>query len=486
MIQLRPYQSHCLNEVRNAFIQKHRSVCIVAPTGAGKSVLCSSVVEQHLRQPQAIGVLIAVPRIELVTQMAEHIRSVAPQYDVGIIAPGQAPSPNSRVQISTIQTLLARPEVRPWASLLILDEAHHYAATDWSTILKDYPHAYTIGLTATPERQDGRPLGDIFTALVVAASYSQLIQQGYLVDCRCFAPDEAVANGLAQDPLQAYRTYADGQSGFAFCASVKQAQKLAEQFTAEGIPAKCITHKTPRAERAQYLRDFKAGELKILTNMNALTEGVDVPSASVCILARTVGHAGNFLQMAGRVLRPAPGKTHATLIDLTGAVLEHGLPTQDREYHLDGTAITHEKLPNLWTCPACGIVSEGRRPEACTSCGFVFPAQEQKQLRIYSFELRQVYAGAQTPADAKLKEFQRLMKLAAEKGWALYFVRKLFRELFHEDGQENFATLPMETKRAEYERLAAVAREKGYKPGWAGVQFHKLFGQWPAFPKRAA
>lgn len=482
-VVLRDYQARTLDDVRAAILEGHRSVCVVAPTGAGKSVLCSAAVNRHLLNPAAAGVLIAVPRIELVTQMAAHLRSVLPAYDVGIIAPRHDPSPTSRVQVSTIQTLLARPTARPPASLLILDEAHHYAADDWSTILRDYPTAYTIGLTATPERQDGRALGDLFSAMVVAAPYSKLIADGYLVDCQTFAPEEVVDHGLAQDPLAAYQKHTPGERGFVFCRSVAQAKDLAGQFNQAGVGAACITDATPKADRAAYLDSFRRGTLRILTNVYCLTEGVDIPAASVCMLARSVGHAGAYMQMVGRVLRPADGKTHATLIDLTGAVHIHGLPTQDREYHLDGQAITHTKLPSLRTCQACGFVMEGR-PEACTRCGFVFPVREAEPLRIYSLDLRRVYAGDATPTDAKIAERDRLLALAKRKGFGLYFVVKEYRRLFN--AQPDLSCLSEEARRQEWERLRGAALAKGYKAGWASHQYRTLFGVWPRFTDRAA
>lgn len=482
-IVLRDYQRDCLDAARAKALEGHRAICIVAPTGAGKSVLCAATVRRHLMNPTATGVLIAVPRIELVQQMAGHLRTVLDELDVGIIAPRHDQSPASRVQVSTIQTLIARKHVRPPASLLIIDECHHVMASEWVTIVQDYPTAYTIGLTATPERQDGRALGDLFTALVVAAPYSKLIRDGYLVDCQTFAPEEIVKSGLAQEPVAAYQKHTPGERGFVFCQSVAQAKDLARQFNEQGIPAACITDKTPRAERAAALSDFRDGALRILTNVYCLTEGVDIPAASVCMLARSVGHVGAFLQMVGRVLRPFPGKQHATLIDLTGAVHLHGLPTQDREYHLDGDAITHTKLPSLRTCQACGFVMEGR-PEACTRCGFIFPVQEQPELRIYSLELRRVYAGDDTPTDAKIKERDRLVDIALRKGFGLYFVIKEYKRLFN--AQPSLTHLPDDVKRAEWDRLRTTALTKGYKMGWASHQYRTLFGTFPRFTDRAA
>jgi hypothetical protein len=146
---------------------------------------------------------------------------------------------------------------------------------------------------------------------------------------------------------------------------------------ADEIGSRCgVVHgEQPADERADVLRRFRAGELDAVANVFVLSEGFDDPAVSVCILARKPAHAGTFLQMVGRVLRPAPGKTHATLVDLCGSVFGHGPPDLEREYSLDGEAISGVAREAIRQCPTCGGVFAAG-VTACPLCGEALPVKE--------------------------------------------------------------------------------------------------------------
>jgi superfamily II DNA or RNA helicase len=414
-------------------------------------------------------------RIELVKQAADRLRLAG--MDVGIIAPSEPWSPAAPVQVATVQSLAAR-ELRPEATLFVWDEAHHANAEEWAKVAGHYTDSRHAGLTATPERTDGKPLGDMFDDLVVAAQYSELLAAGHLVQCKVFQPPEIFGNGLAQDPLLALQRYAQpGQRGFVFNASVKLANETAERFTQAGVAAAPISFKTPGWQRAMFLEQFARGELKYLTNQNVLTEGVDVPDASVCMLASACSHVSGFLQKVGRVLRPAKDKPFALVIDLSGATLVHGMPTEDRIYSLDGKGIKRTSVAPMKSCPECGATILAAYPE-CPSCGYAFPRKAREAgPRIYDLELREVYAGSETPDDAKKREYRRLRQLQKSRGFSLYFVVKSYRDLFGVEPVIEDAS--MDERRFELVRLQALARSKGFKPGFAAVRYKKLFGMYP-------
>ena len=465
----RPYQQRAIDAVRHRWEHGARCVCLVIPTGGGKTFTAA-------RLCNGSRVLWIAHRRELIDQAAEALRAEFDPRDVGIIAPGHDRHPAARVQVATVQTLLARGD-RPAADLVVLDECHHHVAADWARVHEAYPEARAIGLTATPERSDGKPLGDVFEALVVGATYSELIADGYLVPCRVYQPPDALGSReLAQDPLAAYQRYTPGAQAFVFSGSVKLAYEQAERFTAAGIPSAVVEAKSKRADRAKALSDFSAGRVQCLHNVYALTEGVDVPSASAIVLARGCDHVGMYLQIAGRILRPYPGKEEATLVDLTGASLQHGLPTVDRSYSLDGDGISGPSVQPLRNCLKCGACYPSR-PGPCPECGYEPPVRTPPPPRIYSLELRAVFAGDATPADAKRREYERLRSVARERGWALYWVCKEYRKLF--------GALPIiddatdEERVHELSRLIALVRERGYKPGFAAVRYRELFGSWP-------
>lgn len=474
MIQpLREYQQNAVVGVIKHWEGGTRCVLLVAPTGAGKTRLAEEFVYRELAAGGSV--LFIVHRRELLRQASSRLEKRFGKLEVGIVAPGEDAQPFAKIQVGTVQTLLARG-IRPDVSLVIFDEAHHYAASDWSDLVQHYGTARLLGLTATPERQDGRPLGDLFSGMVVAAKYTELVRDGFLVPCACYQPPASMGGDLAQDPLAAYQRYAENSRTFGFAASVALAHELAERFTAAGYPSACIHAQTPRRERDEIVDRFSAGELRAIWNCNTMTEGVDVPAARCVILARSFRHVGSYLQAAGRVLRPHPDKPHAILIDLTGATLAHGMPTEDREYSLDGEGIKRTSLAPLRNCAECGatVLSAVR---VCPECGYEAPAQEKPDPKIYDLELKAVFAGADTPSDAKGREYRRLRQVAKDKGWSLGWVVREYKKLFNEDPV--MVDVGEEEQREELARLRALAAEKGWKPGFAGVRFKTMFGKWP-------
>jgi DNA repair protein RadD len=476
---LRPYQSRAIAEWEAA---PERAVCIVAPTGAGKSVLGRTIAAGAVHAGQRV--LWLAHRIELLTQAVGHL--AATDTYAGILAAGYDRDPHAPVQCASVDTLLARPADRPPAELIVWDEAHHSVAETYRTLLDSYPAARIVGLTATPQRQDGKPLGDIFSRLVIAAQYSELLSAGHIAPCRVFRPDENLKGDLACQPLDAYRKCGNGERGFGFANSVTTAAQLADQFTADGIPSAAISGKTGTQERADILARFKSGALRFLWNMHVLTEGVDVPDASVCILARGVGHAGPYLQMVGRVLRTHPGKAQARLLDLSGASHTHGLPTSDREYALHGRAIRCAEEP-VRNCPACGCTYECSL-DTCPECGHT-PERQARQLpRIWNLELREAIEGAGgdpslVGSGQKAGEWLRLLSLCRDRQWSLSWAAKKYRELFQEDPPLELVSGPQ--RLAELTLLTREARTRGHKAGAAAHRYKSLFGGWPSKAMKA-
>ena len=474
--RLRDYQERACGEVATAW-QSCRAVCLVAPTGAGKTRMGSELVS---REPGRV--LWITHRNELVEQSADALRALG--LDVGIVSAKRQENTDARVLVASWQTLVARADLRPSAELLVIDECHHVGAEEWTNVVNDYAKSRVLGLTATPQRRDGKPLGDVFQALVVAAQYSELIKAGHLVPCRLLRPPQPMGSDLANDPLETYIKRSAGKSCIAFCRSIGESEKLAERFTEAGHPAKCISADTPGPLRAMYIEAFRSGDLTALTCVFTLTEGFDHPPTEVCLLARGCSHVGTYLQMVGRVLRPAPGKDAAIVIDLCGISWLHGTPTEDRNYSLDGRPISSSGA--LRVCGACGFTwdpADHPKKPGCPSCGFVPDAVPVTPPRIWDLELQEVFAGADTPDSAKLREWQRLRRLCKEKRWGLSFAFKEYKKLFTDPPPVGDVT--DDEWREEYQRLAAFAQQRGYKPGFALVRFKEMAGRWPLRAWRA-
>lgn len=333
MTVLRDYQERAVRETREHWASGARSVCLVAPTGAGKTRMGEELIDG------ADPVLWCAHRRELVTQTHKRLAQRFGSRAVGMVLSGEREQPAARIQVGTVQTLLARG-ARPPGRRLVLDEAHHYEADEWAALVQAYPEAHVLGLTATPQRQDGRPLGDTFQQLVVSASYSELIAANYLVPARVHRPSRYLGNDLAQDPVAAWLALSEGSRTFMFCSRVIAAYAWAKRFRRAGVRAEVIEGETPTRAREETLALFAKGTVRVIVNVNTMTEGVDVPEARTVLLARSFGHVGGYIQAVGRALRSAPNKPDMILIDLVGASIRHGLPTKDREYSLEGRAIS--------------------------------------------------------------------------------------------------------------------------------------------------
>jgi DNA repair protein RadD len=467
---LRDYQTRAVRRVREEW-GSHRAVCLVAPTGSGKTTMGVALAFDHDR------VVWVAHRRELVKQAMERLEGEG--LRVGAICPGLEADASAPVQVGTIQTLLAGGHAPP-ADLLVLDEAHHYAkaAKHWNSFQDAYQDTRMLGLTATPQRSDGSPLGDVFGGIVEAATYSELIKAEHLVDCHVYrSPANKVEKGWATTPLEAYQADGDGGQGFAFYDRVDRAHEWSDKFDDAGIASAVISGKTKPADRTDIMDRFQEGDLRVLHNVYTLTEGVDVPAASVAIMARCPQHVSQYIQMVGRVLRPHESKPHARLLDISGASHLHGFPTEDRVYTLDGKGIIPAEKSTTRKCLECGHVY-ARSMDSCPMCGTAAPKQGPPTIRIYSETLRRVYAGADTPDDSKRREYLRLRGLALRKGYRIGWVLWHYGKLFPDERPDTGDVTPDEWKE-EHMHLSKIAREKGYKKGWVGHKFKAMSGRWP-------
>ncbi len=248
-MKLRPYQGVLVDGGRDLFLKGHRAVLLVAPTGGGKTIVFSYMgAEAASRQRR---VLILVHRVELVRQTLKKLAWTGAR--VGVIQRKFKGDLSAPIQIASVQTLCKRLHKIPYQfDLIIVDEAHHAPAGSWSKIIKHYPQARILGVTATPIRTDGSGLDNIFDAIYIGPQYQELIEDGYLVKPLVFAPkqkidlthirmrmgeyDTAEAEEIFDKPsvtgsaVGHYRDLCAGKPAIVFCISVRHAQHVAEEF----------------------------------------------------------------------------------------------------------------------------------------------------------------------------------------------------------------------------------------------------------------
>ena len=388
MIQLRPYQTEILDEARALMRRGVRSLVIESPTGSGKTALTAMMVKTAVSR--GIKCWFLMHRSELLKQSMATFRNV--EVPFGVVASGFTLDPTQDVHLCSIGSLRKRMSRLAPPGLIIYDEAHHTAAKQWAEIRLAYPNAFHVGLTATPERLDGKGLSAYFSEIIHGPRVRWLIQNGYLSDYRLVIPPGGVdATGVhklagdfnhaelavvADQPMivgnavREYLKYARGKRAIARHVNIDLSKKLAAEFMANGVPAIHVDGKTPRAQRDAAMDSFVRGETLVLTNVDLFSEGVDVPSVECVLDLRPTASLTLCLQFWGRGLRPSPGKIRAVLIDMAGNYRRHGLPCEPREWDLEGRKKRSKKVSVVTNteCPACygafvGIFS------VCPDCG---------------------------------------------------------------------------------------------------------------------
>jgi superfamily II DNA or RNA helicase len=398
MIEDRPFQDDAVTRTREEVAQG-RNVCLVAPTGTGKTTIAA----KHIEQEENKHVLWLTHRRELVFQPRDRLTEFG--IEAGVILAGEPLNQMARVQIASIQTLWSRcirgSTDLPHANLIFVDEAHHVRARTYRHIIESYPEARVVGMTATPCRRDGRGLGSTFDVMVETPQIEQMIEMGYLVKTRVWAPSTPDLTGvhtrkgdyveaelaervdrpeLVGDIVTHWHRLGDGRQTIVFATSVAHSIHLCEEFVKSDVKAAHIDGFTPKDERDEILRQLAAGDVKVVVNCQVLTEGFDCPDVGTIVLARPTRSMGLYRQMLGRGLRPAPGKCDCLVLDHAGATFAHGHIEEPVVWTLreDRKAFTKPKERNgecaerrLLACTECGAVPElvkGGRVKGRTGC----------------------------------------------------------------------------------------------------------------------
>jgi DNA repair protein RadD len=471
-LELWPYQRDVDARLEACIAAGRRRPLIAMATGAGKTVVIAVVINDWVQR--GARVLFLAHRHELITQASAKLLA-AGVHDHAILKAGFPPRLMAPLQVGSVQTIHARAfrtkKIELGAfDLVVIDEAHHARARTYQQIVDAFPNAVIIGLTATPCRGDGLGLGNIFNALIEGPSVEELIREGRLVGTRVFAPVRPdVADGiktqqgdyvvgqlasrmntdaLVGDIILHWHRHGADRRTVCFAVDVKHSLHIRDEFRRAGVLAEHIDGTTPLEERTAILAKLSAGEIGVVSNCMVLTEGWDQPAVSCLVLARPTRQLGLFRQMVGRVLRPAPGKDVAIILDHSGATFRHGFAedpiawTLDQDEravnkrHVARFAEPHHR--GLVECPKCSAVRvEG---QACGSCDW----KPTPKPRHVDFE------------DGDLGEVKRDRSVLAAPIDELRFFREL-KGILIEKRQRN----------------------PSIKPGYPAAKFKEKFGRWP-------
>ena len=408
---LRPYQEKAIKEIFNKWKEGKKSVLFQMPTGTGKTILFTEIAKLGVNATRKRKILIVVHRKELVEQIKSELTKK--DVDAGIIM-ADVPSDYSKyAQIAMIQTLSRREH--PEADLVIIDECHHAKAETYKELWSIYPNAKFLGVTATPTRLSGEGFDDLFDELIVSMSINKFIEQKHLVPVKhyaCASPDLSnikkskgdyetqalsramLTNAVMSDVIETYIEHCNNKSTIIFAVDLEHSKSIVQRFKAKGISAEHIDGKTPKDIRQQILADFKSGTIKIVSNVEIITEGFDFPMCEAVLLARPTKSLTLYLQMVGRVMRTANNKIEGIVLDNAGLWLEHGLSSMDREWQLNGAKKKKEPQINkdIIAIDTDGFIKEinRKRPMEIKGLQLIPLTAEYKRLKHFETILHSV------------------------------------------------------------------------------------------------
>jgi len=339
--KLRSYQKECIDTVCSGFDEGLSAQLVQLPTGSGKTVIFWHIIKQ--RGDRA---LIVAPTRELTEQVEQTGQVVCSEQTTWRKHSSYWQQDFHHCVMTTQSATFALRKgklagFRP--SILIVDEAHRSRSEGLQELIEHYKakDVPVLGLTATPERLDGKSLLEVYDTLSYEKTLIELMRAGHLVDLKCYRVRTGCRltnvkinmGDIAPVSLKQLETderdkiigrtctqQLKGKKTIVFCLSVRHAQSIAERLRADGEKAQAIYGDMSKRERERILRDFASGEIRILCNCQLLTEGFDEPSIEAVVLARPTKSKALYCQMVGRGVRPYSGKKHCLVYDMTDEV----------------------------------------------------------------------------------------------------------------------------------------------------------------------
>lgn len=409
---LRDYQQRALDMLFEYFEQHSGNPCLVLPTGAGKSHIIAEFCAKTLQTWPDQRILMLTHVKELIEQNAAKMREHWPDAPLGIYSAGlRQRTAGKPIIFAGIQSVAKKADLLGWVDIVMIDEAHrisHAAEGNYRRLIDQLttvnPALRVIGLTATPYRLGHGYITDppaLFTHLIEPIGVMELVAQGYLAPLRSLATatkfdlggvrkkageyveadlDEAVntqemnASVAAEIVDKAY----ERRSWLVFCVGVKHAFAMRDALQALGVTAETIVGTTPADERARIIADFKAGNIRALTNANVLTTGFDAPNVDLIAACRPTLSTSLYVQMLGRGTRLKEHVKDCLVLDFAGLTHAHGVfdqPIVKKPKKTEGGEAPAK------ACPVCHTLCHAAARQ-CHHCGHMFPPPKPPQMKL--------------------------------------------------------------------------------------------------------
>lgn len=344
-MDLRPYQQAAREAIHGEWRKGNRRTLLVLPTGTGKTIVFSKVIEDEVREGRRV--LVLAHRGELLDQAADKLAKSTGLMCAVEKAEESCLDSFFRVVVGSVQSL-TRPkrlgQFDPdYFGTIIVDEAHHCISESYQRILSHFDESNVLGVTATPDRGDMKNLGTYFDSLAYEYSLPKAIKDGFLSPIKAVtiplkldltavgqqAGDFKASDlGTALDPYlyqiaDEMVQYCKGRKTVVFLPLIKTSQKFAGILADKGFRTAEVNGESD--DRDRLLKDFDAGKYDILCNSMLLTEGWDCPSVDCIVVLRPTKIRSLYSQMVGRGTRLYPGKDHLLLLDFLWHTERHEL-----------------------------------------------------------------------------------------------------------------------------------------------------------------
>jgi len=405
-VVLRPYQEEMIQGVREK-LRTSQAVLLQAPTGAGKTQMATAMVRNAVAKGGRPWMI--VHRDFLVDQTSKTFERAGIEH--AFISAGRRWNPYAPAQVCGIDTLRSRLDRVPpgrWPTVIFVDEGHHACSATWARVIRWAMDrgSKVVGLSATPERLDGKGLNELFGAIQLGPSLAWLIEQGYLSKYTAYAPTmpdlgsigsrggdyktdelekELDKDELVGDLVAHYSRLASGKRAVYFCVSIAHSRHVAGAFRAAGISAVHLDGSDPSDVRRSAARSMALGELDVICNVGLLGEGYDLAAQAQmdvtieCVgMARPTQSVAMYLQQVGRALRPKDEP--AVILDHAGNIMAHGLPDDERDWQLEPKKPPPKKRkgepaePPVKVCKSCFATSAANAAR-CVACGEPFAGE---------------------------------------------------------------------------------------------------------------
>lgn len=320
------------------FSQGNNKVAAILPTGAGKTEIMLCIADRLISERGGKALILSHMGL-LVGQTTDRASLRIPNRKIGWLKHGYVPRNVDDIIIGTMQSARVEDKIRhiTGINLIIVDEAHFITADSYQNILKRYPNAKVLGLTATPYKSK-RLMTNKFEKVSYCASLKEMIDQGYLLPPRLISVQQ-IHNDVTIDVCKLYKEREMGKSAICFMPTVEEAELMTSVFKMEGVNAHTIVGDTPEATRKRVIDDFQSGRIQVLTTVDVLTAGFDAPRTEVILMPQRCGSPTVFMQRVGRALRKFEGKTEARVY-FFGRV-----PRLEKEFYDGLTKLAMNKKP---------------------------------------------------------------------------------------------------------------------------------------------